>query len=181
MPLSRIVLSTEQLEKIVSNLAAHIRETYKNNSNWLALVILEGARFFADDLLKKLDLPLAVQYLKANSYSGTYSSGIVKIDKKDLLKKEIRGKHILLIDDIYDTGLTLAALMAWVKTCDPASIRTCVLLEKRHTHVREISIDFLGAPVEDEFLIGYGLDYNGHYRDLPYIGVLSEALIEQNQ
>jgi hypoxanthine phosphoribosyltransferase len=87
---------------------------------------------------------------------------------------------MLLIDDIYDTGLTLSALMKWLNTCNPASVQTCVLLEKKHTHTRHVNVDFIGTSVEDAFLIGYGLDYNGRYRDLPYIGILSETLIEQN-
>ena len=180
MPCRKIVLTTEQLEKIVQRLSREITAAFEHLDNPLALVLLDGAKYFARDLLHHIDLPMEVDTFKVSSYAGTRSSGTVTFDGNERLAEKIRGRHILLIDDIYDTGLTLSALMKWLNTCHPESIQTCVLLEKQHTHTREVSIDFVGTQVEDAFLIGYGLDYNGQYRDLPYIGVLSETLIKQN-
>jgi hypoxanthine phosphoribosyltransferase len=174
MPCSKVVLPREDLDRIVQRLGREITAAFCNLDNPLALVLLDGAKQFAEDLLKQSDLPFEVQPLKASSYIGTRSAGTVTFSDGPDLAAKIRGRHILLIDDIYDTGLTLTALMKWLRTCEPASIRTCVLLEKRNTHTREVNIDFVGTPVEDAFLVGYGLDYNGHYRDLPFIGVLSE-------
>ena len=104
MPYSRILISTEQLQQTVSKLAREIHTAYQGKDNCLALVMLDGAKYFAEDLLIKLNLPFEVEYVKASSYAGTNSTGTVKIDKNDSLKEKIRGKNILLIDDIYDTS-----------------------------------------------------------------------------
>ena len=130
MPCSRILISTEQLEQVVSDLAQKINPAYLDMNNCLALVIGDGAKYFAEDLLEKLDFPLEVECVKASSYSGINSTGTVTIDKRDTLKEKIRGKNILLIDDIYDTGLTLSHILEWINDCRPESVRTCVLLEK---------------------------------------------------
>ena len=180
MPYSQILVNTEQLGKIVSDLAQNIQATYKNMDNCLALVVMDGAKYFAEDLLAKLDFPLEVEYIKASSYSGTNSTGTVKTDKKDSLKEKIHGKNILLIDDIYDTGLTLSHILEWLDDYRPETVTTCVLLEKEVGHTKKVDIDFLGTMIEDEFLIGYGLDFNGQYRDLPFIGVLSNKVIKQD-
>jgi hypoxanthine phosphoribosyltransferase len=180
MPYSRILISTEQLQQTVSNLARKILSAYQNVNNCLALVMLDGAKYFAEDLLAKLDFPLTIEAIKANSYSGTHSTGTVKTDRKDSLKEKIRGKNILLIDDIYDTGLTLSHMLEWIRGCQPESVRTCVLLEKEIEHTEKIDIDFLGTKIKDVFVIGYGLDFDGEYRELPFIGELSTDLIKQS-
>jgi hypoxanthine-guanine phosphoribosyltransferase len=136
----------------VSNLARKICSDYRGADNCLALVMLEGAKYFAQDLLAKLDLPIEVETIKASSYSGTSSAGTVKIEGKDALKEKIRGQNILLIDDIYDTGLTLSRTLEWINA----------------------------TKIEDVFAVGYGLDFEGQYRELPYIGELSAEIIEQH-
>jgi hypoxanthine phosphoribosyltransferase len=180
MPCDRILLNPEQLSQIVSRLAKEISATYHDTDDCLALVVLEGARYFANDLLKQANFSMDTEYIKASSYSGTRSTGNVTIDRQDSLKAKIRGKNILLIDDIYDTGLTLSRLLYWLNECSTQSIRTCVLLEKQTPHAANIKIDFVGTAIEDEFLIGYGLDFEGQYRDLPFIGVLSNRIIKGN-
>jgi hypoxanthine phosphoribosyltransferase len=180
MPYRRILISTEQLEQVVSHLARTIHSAYQGVDNRLALVVLDGAKYFAKDLLAQLDLPFEVESTKAASYSGTNSTGTVTIDKKDGIREKIRGKNILLIDDIYDTGLTLHRILEWLNDCGPESIKTCVLLEKEIEHTQKIDIDFLGMKIENVFAIGYGLDFEGHYRELPFIAELSEERIGKN-
>jgi hypoxanthine phosphoribosyltransferase len=174
MNCSKVVLSTEQLQCIVQRLGQDITSALSELDSPLALVLLDGAKRFAEDLLAAIDLPMEVAFIKASSYTGTRSSGTVAFENNRPLAETLGGRPILLIDDIYDTGLTLSALIKWLNTCEPASIHTCVLLEKQHAHTRDVRIDFVGTQVEDAFLVGYGLDYNGQYRDLPYIGVLSD-------
>ncbi|MHC4782685.1 MAG: phosphoribosyltransferase [Planctomycetota bacterium] len=181
MPYSRILVSTERLEEIVSCLARKIHDAYQGVDNCLALVVLDGAKYFAEDLLAQLDFPLEVESIKASSYSGTNSTGTVTIDKKDALKSKICGKNVLLIDDIYDSGLTLSRILEWLYDCRPQSVKTCVLLEKKIGHTKKTTIDFLGTKIEDVFAIGYGLDYEGQYRELPFIGELSEECIGRNE
>ena len=180
MPWSRILISSEQLEMIVSDLARKIHSVYNNMDNCLVLVMLDGAKYFAKDLLANLELPFEIAYVKASSYSGTNSTGTVKTDKKDTLHEKFCGKNILLIDDIYDTGLTLSHILEWISSCQPESIATCVLLEKEIEHMKKIDIDFLGVKIENVFAIGYGLDFEGQYRELPFIGELSEECVRQN-
>ena len=101
------------------------------------------------------------------------------LDKKDGIREKVHGNNILLIDDIYDTGLTLSHILKWLSDCEPATVKTCVLLEKEVEHANTIDIDFLGTTIEDVFAIGYGLDYEGRYRELPFIGELSEDIAQQ--
>lgn len=166
-------MNTEQLSRIVSRLAREVSAAYHNTDDCLALVVLEGARYFANDLLKQLSTPMDIEFITASSYSGVNSTGNVVIDKNDSLKANIRGKNILLIDDIYDTGLTLSRILGWLSECGAKSVKTCILLKKQINHTKKIKIDFLGTSIEDEFVVGYGLDFDGQYRDLPFIGVLA--------
>lgn len=175
----RILISREQLKQIVDTMACRVNAVYAEKENCLALVILEGAKYFAADLLKEIDFPLDVEFVKASSYlGGTESTGTVNLENADALPQKIAGKHVLIIDDIYDTGRTLSKLVKWAKDCGAADVKTCILLEKEITHDVELDIDFLGTTVEDVFVIGYGLDYNHQHRELPFIAELAQASIE---
>lgn len=174
MPSKQILATAEQLEQITTALAQKISAAYRNRRNAAAVVMLEGARRFASDLLAKLDFPMDAVYVKASSYyGGTISTGLVRIEGPQDLPERIRGNNILLIDDIYDTGRTMAAMLARLSEYHPESIKTCVLLEKNVPHIQNIPLDFIGLTVEDAFIVGYGLDYNGSCRELPYIAALS--------
>jgi len=174
-PYERILISAEQLAQTVERLASELNAAYADTDKVLALVILEGARIFASDLLRQVRFPVQVEYLSASSYRGTtQSSGTVRLQGHLGLAGKICGRKVLLIDDIYDTGLTLAAVQEWLNTCGPADVKTCVLLEKKIRHCKPAAIDFLGLAIEDCFVIGYGLDYQGRFRDLPFVAALAQ-------
>lgn len=174
MKQQRMIIDTETLQQTVCDLAERINAAYAKTDNITALVILEGAKFFAEDLLRQLSFPVQVEYLKASSYRGAVrSNGTVDIAAPADVQQNIRGRHILVIDDIYDTGRTLATLLDWLSSTQPKSIKTCVLLEKKIVHDKPIRVDFLGRTIDDVFVIGYGLDFNGRYRELPYIAALT--------
>lgn len=176
----RILISTEELQKTVACLAERINMAYANIDNVMALVILEGAKYFAKDLLEQLLFPIEVEHLKASSYQGTtQSSGVVNIETSQDLARKIRGKNILIVDDIYDTGRTLSHLLEWIENHDTKSIKTCVLLEKEIPHDENITINFLGTTVPDVFVVGYGLDFDGKHRELPFIVELAQERIEE--
>jgi len=174
-PYERIIVSAERLAQTVERLASELNTAYAQEDNVVALVILEGARIFASDLLGQVRFPVQVEFLSASSYRGTtQSSGNVRLQGHLDLAGKIRGRKVLLIDDIYDTGLTLAAVQEWLGTCGPADVKTCVLLEKKIPHQKPAAIDFLGLTIEDCFVIGYGLDYQGRFRDLPFVAALAQ-------
>lgn len=170
----RIIIPAEELEKIVADLAERLNAAFVVSEPVTAVVLLEGARRFAAALLKRLLFTVEVQYLKVSSYEGTSSTEIVGMEGTDALAKKILDRNVLVIDDIYDTGRTLTRVLEWIRECGPKSIHTCVLLEKTAPHVETVPIDFLGTTVENAFVVGFGLDYNGQLRDLPFIAALNE-------
>ncbi|MCE5186665.1 MAG: hypoxanthine phosphoribosyltransferase [Planctomycetaceae bacterium] len=172
---NRILVSEEQLEQTVRDLARRLNDSYPVNEPATAVVLLEGARRFAEDLLKHLVFTVEVRYLKASSYYGsTESSELVCIEDSEKTGGQIAGRNVLVIDDIYDTGRTLAHVLDWIRTRQPKSVKTCVLLEKRVRHEKQITIDFGGLEVDNAFVIGYGLDYDGKFRDLPFVAALPD-------
>lgn len=174
LEIERVAVPAGRIEQTVRRLAGEIGDCYSAEDRVLVLVILEGARTFANDLLAHVDFPVEVEHLGASSYhGGRKSSGRVELRQTQDLRRKIAGRNVLLIDDIYDTGLTLAKVIEWARMCGPASVRTCVLLEKQIAHQEQVPIDFLGMEIEDAFVVGYGLDYEGQYRDLPYVAVLA--------
>lgn len=171
MVYERVLITAEQLAATVDRLAAEINDRYAGRP-LTALILLEGARCFADDLLLKLAMPVERAFLKLSSYAGT-AAGTVIINPDTRLQQSLKGKNVLVIDDIYDTGRTLSHLLEWLDICSPRSVKTCVLLEKDIPHDESVTIDFLGMQVPDVFVIGYGMDYDGRYRELPFIAELS--------
>jgi hypoxanthine phosphoribosyltransferase len=170
----RILITAEQLDVCIKTLAQRITQAYDPSDNLLALVLLDGARVFADNLFSKLPFPIAAEYLKISSYQGGIkSTGEIILNLPAPLCNNIRGKDVLIIDDIYDTWLTLYSAAEHVRQCHAKSVKTCILLEKQIPHQKNIGLDFLGFPVEDVFVIGYGMDYQNQYRDLPFVAALS--------
>ncbi|MCP4912193.1 MAG: hypoxanthine phosphoribosyltransferase [Oligoflexia bacterium] len=167
-----VYLSEEEIANRIQQLADQINKDYAGKE--LTVVgVLNGAFMFTADLIRKLNIPVELDFIAASSYGDdTSSSGQVKIEWD--LKKEIKGKHILLVEDIVDTGLTIKSLKALLGSREPASVKLASLLFKPARNVHPVDIDYLAFEIEDKFVIGYGLDYTGKYRELPYIGIYSE-------
>ena len=180
--IKEVFITKNQLEMRTNQLAQKITEDY-HDKNPIVLCVLKGAVVFMGDLIKKLDFPLEIDFMSISSYGGgTKSSGVVRILKD--LDSSITGRDILIVEDILDTGLTLNYLVRTLEERDPKSIKICTLLLKdkdepdKQIHVNP---DYVGFSVRDEFVVGYGLDYDGHYRNLPYIGVLKEEIYKNEE
>jgi hypoxanthine phosphoribosyltransferase len=164
------MLSAEQIGARVRELGGEITRDYAAKP--LVLVcVLKGSFVFAADLARSIDLPLRIDFLGVRSYgAGTETSGVVQITQD--LSRPIEHEHVLLVEDIVDTGLTIGHLMDLLRTRGPASVRVCSLLHKPTRARAKVGIDYLGFTIEDHFVVGYGLDFAEQYRNLPYIGVL---------
>ena len=165
-----ILYTEEQLKDRIAELGAQITADYEGKDLVLASV-LRGSYIFMADLSRQIKLPLTIDFMAVSSYgSGTSSSGQVEI-KKDL-SDSIEGKDLIIVEDILDSGNTLYYLMDILRARKPASIRICTLLDKPDRRVKPITADYCGYSIPDAFVVGYGLDYDEKYRNLPYIGVL---------
>ena len=168
--LDRVLLDAAAIRSRVTAMAGTIERDFAGKT-LTVIIIMDGALFFVADLLRAIDLPMQIVSMSASSYhGGTKSSGEVKLPwPQDL---DLRGKHVLLLDDILDTGLTLGAVHDRLEAEGAATLKTAVLLKKRRVQAREICVDYIGFEIEDEFVVGYGMDYNGCFRNLPCIGTL---------
>lgn len=167
------MLSTETIAARVKELGAQITRDYTGRS--LVLVgVLKGSFIFAADLARQIDLPLRIDFLGVRSYGeGTESTGVVQIVND--LSKPIEGEDVILVEDIVDTGLTVAHLVDLFRTRRPASVKVCSLLHKPARARVSVNIDYLGFTIEDKFVVGYGLDFAEKYRNLPYVGVIERT------
>ena len=167
------MLSTEEIAARVRELGAQITKDYQDRP--LVLVcVLKGSFVFTADLMRAIDLPLRVDFLGVRSYGeGTESSGVVQITQD--LSRPIANEDVLLVEDIVDTGLTMAHLMDLLRTRQPHSIKICSLLHKPARARVAVKVDYLGFTIEDKFVVGYGLDFAEKYRNLPYIGLVERT------
>ena len=167
------MLSAEQIAARVRELGAQITKDYAERP--LVLVcVLKGSVVFASDLMRAIDLPLRVDFLGVRSYGeGTESSGVVQITQD--LSRPIEHEDVLIVEDIVDTGLTIAHLMDLLRTRQPHSVKVCSLLHKPARARVAVKVDYLGFTIEDKFVVGYGLDFAEKYRNLPYIGVVERT------
>lgn len=173
-----ILATEEELDAIVTRIAAEIDRDY-HNKNLLMLCILKGSIVFMGDLMKKLTIPCEIDCMKVSSYgSGTASSGKINI-LLDLHRKDLSEKDILIIEDIIDSGRTLSYLADYLNLNGARSVRSVALLDKPSRREVAYSPDYIGMEIPDEFVIGYGLDFDEKYRTLPYVGVLRDELIPQ--
>lgn len=167
------MLSQEQIAARVKELGAEITQAYKDRALTL-VVVLKGSFVFAADLARAIDLPLRIDFLGVRSYGeGTETSGVVQITQD--LSKPIAGEDVLIVEDIVDTGLTIAHLMDLFRTRNPRSVRVCSLLHKPARARVSVSVDYLGFTIEDKFVVGYGLDFAERYRNLPFIGIVERG------
>lgn len=164
-----ILISEAKIEKRLDELAKQIMKDY-GDEDLLFITVLKGAAVFMVELAKKIKNNVEFEFIQAKSYEGTESTGKVEITQ-DLTGK-IDGKNVIIIEDIIDTGRTLEYLMRYLTFHNPKSIKLCTLLSKPSRRVVELKVDYVGFSIPDEFVIGYGLDYNQKYRNLPYIGVI---------
>ncbi len=169
-PPDRILYSAEQVAARVRELGEQITRDYKGGS-LVVLTILKGSFVFAADLIRSIDLPLRVEFLGVRSYGlGTQSTGIVQITQD--LTSPIVDEDVLLVEDIVDTGLTISYILRQLEVRNPRSLKVCALLHKPARTQRAVTIDYLGFTIEDEYVVGYGLDHAQAYRNLPHLGVL---------
>ncbi len=164
------LIPAEQIARRVREMGAQIERDYQNKELVL-LGVLKGSYMFISDLARSIDLPLSIDFIGLSSYGeATESSGVVKITSD--LAKPIENKHVLIVEDIVDTGLTMRYLLDNLATRRPASVKLCTLLHKPSRARTRIPIDYLGFQIEDRFVVGYGLDHEDKYRNVPFIGVL---------
>jgi len=168
--IAEVLISESAIQRRVEELGAQISRDYAGQE--IVLVgVLTGAAIFMADLIRRITLPMELDFVATSSYGeATRTSGEVRLVKD--LSHPVQGKHVLLVEDIVDTGLTLRYLLETLHARQPADIACCVLLDKPARRLIHVPVDYRGFTIEDKFVVGYGLDYAGRYRNLPYIGVL---------
>ncbi len=174
--IERVLLTEEQIKEKVKFLAGQIKSAYADK-NPLILCILKGSLIFTADLMRELDFPCTVDFMQASSYGSGLTSGEL-VMKKDS-DADFEGRHIIVVEDILDTGNTLSKLLEVIKARGAASCALCVLLDKPERRVVEVKADYTGFVIENEFVVGYGLDYDEKYRNLPYVGILKREAYEK--
>lgn len=171
-----ILIAEDVLQSKVAELGAKITEDYKDK-DLLLVCVLKGAVIFVSDLMRKIDLPLDIDFMAISSYgTNTQSSGVVRILKD--LNTSIENRNVLIVEDIIDSGLTLSYLVENLKSRGPASVEICTILDKPDRRAINLDIKYTGFQVPDEFVVGYGLDYAEKYRNLPYIAILKEEIYQ---
>jgi len=177
--MDRILVSADEIDRITTEIAARIDEDYRHTEGKLVLLcILKGSVVFMGDLMKKISLPVEIDFMKVSSYGGdTQTSGRIKIHL-DLNRSDISDCNILVVEDIIDSGKTLSYLTEYLRLGGARSVRTCTLLDKPERREVDFQADYVGAVIPDEFVVGYGLDYAEKYRALPYVGILKRSIYE---
>lgn len=166
-----VMYTEEQVCTRIKELGEIISKEYEGKSLHI-ICVLKGATFFACELAKRITVPVSIDFMSCSSYgSGTTSSGVVKIVKD--IEEPIADRHVLIVEDIVDTGRTLSYLLEYFKNMNPKSLKLCTLLDKPDRREAEVNVDYTGFIIPDEFVVGYGLDYDQKYRNLPYIGTVS--------
>nr|WP_138160261.1 hypoxanthine phosphoribosyltransferase [Peptoniphilus catoniae] len=170
--IKEVLFTEEEIQKKCEEIGAKITEDY--NGELVVVGILKGAIPFMMDLVKRIDRPVVMDFMDVKSYEGTTTTGEVRI-LKDLSIK-VEGKDVLIVEDIIDTGLTLSYLLEVLRSRGAKSLNVCTLLTKPARRKKDIKTKYIGFEIEDNFVVGYGMDYNEGYRNLPYIGILDESV-----
>ena len=185
--LERVLFDQPAIHRRLDDIAAQISNDYRD-CDLTVIAVLHGSLMFVADLLRRIPLPLKLECLSVASYHGkaqTSGEVIFKVAAASpsgggqILLPDVAGRDVLILDDVLDSGHTLAAVREVLEKTKPRSIRVCVLLSKKKQRAREVVTDYMGFEIEDEFVVGYGLDFRERYRNLPYIGVLRKELLEQ--
>lgn len=173
----KVLISEEELKRRITEMGRQITQEY--HAEPLTIVgILKGASIFFADLARSIDLPLQMDFMSVSSYgTEATSSGVVKIIKD--LDADVTGRHILLVEDIIDTGITLAYLRDYLSNRGAKSVKICTLLDKPSRREKAVQVDYIGFTMPDEFIIGYGIDYAENYRNLPYVASLKRSVYEK--
>ncbi len=174
----QVLFDEDALARRIRELGEQITAEYRGK-DLVLLCVLKGSMFFAADLMRHVEVPLTLDFIAISSYGeSTNTSGVVRIVKD--LEEPIEGRHVLIVEDIVDTGLTLGYLIRTLRLRKPASIRTATLLDKPVRRILEVPIDYRGFEIGDHFVVGYGLDYASHYRTLPAICILKEEVLAKS-
>ena len=178
--IEKILVSEEEINSIVTKIAADIDRDYKDSPRKLLLLcILKGSVVFMGELMKKITLPLEIDFMKVSSYgSGTTSTGRINI-VLDLHRGDLADVDIIVIEDIIDSGKTLSHLTKYLELKGAGSVKTCTLLDKPSRREVDFTPDYVGKEIPDEFVVGFGLDYDEKYRNLPYVGILKRETYEK--
>ncbi len=169
----KLLIPEVQLQKRVAELAREIATDYQGREV-VAVCVLKGSFIFFSDLIRQMDLPITCEFLGVSSYGNKMvSSGEVKVTLD--INEPLEGKHVLIVEDIVDTGLTLFYIMSALKARKPASLKSCALLLKPECLKTEMDVDYIGFKIGSEFVVGYGVDFAGKFRELPYIGYLEQG------
>ncbi|MFQ5525398.1 MAG: hypoxanthine phosphoribosyltransferase [Thermoanaerobaculia bacterium] len=174
--LPRTLISESELQTRITELAAEIDRDYADQGPLLCIGVLKGSVFFMVDLLKKVTVPVVIDFLQTSSYRSGTTPGEVRI-RKDV-DVAIRGRHVLIIEDIVDTGHTLSTVLGLFRFRGAKSVKLCALLDKHEAREVPVSVDYSGFKIDNVFVVGYGLDLDERYRELPYIGVYDDAAEE---
>jgi len=167
------LISEEKIQTMVKKIARRISKDYSNR-DLLVIGVLKGSFMFFSDLIRYINVPLKVDFIIASSYIKDTSSGEVKIHY--FPKEEIQGKDVLLVDDIIDTGISLKTIRDKILSMNPSSLKICVFLNKKERRVVDVPVDYLGFEVPNKFIVGYGLDYQEMFRNLPYITIFKKEI-----
>jgi hypoxanthine phosphoribosyltransferase len=172
--IKEVLFNEHKIHDRIKEIADQITKDY-NGKNPVLISILKGGFVFMADLIRSIDIPVEMDFMAISSYgSGTTSTGVVKI-KKDI-DVDIMGRDVIIVEDIVDSGLSLQYIRDYIGKHKPASIKVCVLLDKPKAHKLKVHFEYVGFEIGNEFVVGYGLDYNEKYRNLPYIGILKEEI-----
>ena len=173
--IERILVSEKELDEITTRIAGELSRDYEGK-RLLLLCILKGSVVFMGDLMKKISIPVEIDFMKVSSYgSGTKTSGQIKV-LLDLIRSDLNQCDVLIVEDIIDSGRTLSNLTGYMKERGAKSVRTCTLLDKPSRREVDFEADYVGKVIPDEFVVGFGLDYDEKYRNLPVIGILKKEV-----
>lgn len=162
-----VLINESRIEKRISEMAKEIEKDYKGE-DIVFVCILKGAAMFTIELAKKIQNDVELEFIEASSYNGTESTGVIKVHND--ITGNIEGRHVIIVEDLIDTGRTLEHIKKHLLSMNPASLKIATLLSKPSRRIFELDVDYIGFQIGDDFVVGYGMDYNQKYRNLPYIG-----------